>query len=539
MTTEDTKYDYKTSWQDYSIGQEENRFLSTDDLLQICDCIDLDAENRGKTSGGIPIHYDKEKKRLYVLKEEGPHAMVEGESGCKKSRTIARGSIISAALNHDSIIINDPKGELYADAKIQWLLQKENIRSYVIDFRDFDKDGVNPLSHTFKLMKEGKKEHAAMSEIDKFVCTLIAGRMGTDDPYWNNCGGELIRRACQMLARSLVQKEDGEKAFNLSSVKSFIRQDRKKLKSIFSYMAGSEPLCSSITGYNDIIQIDAEKTYSCIASSANALLSDFVSSEELLKMMSIQTFDIREFYTRPCALFLVVPDEHNAYDVLVGYLINYFYQILVETYGSEYQGKGEPPCSIKFICDEAANIRIYDLASKVSASRSRKIDWTLIFQSGRQMAEAYQKDWGTICGNCRHKLYLGSSDYEILKNISEQTGVTYLSRDGSAAPLVGVAELRRMRKERDFKDALLLTGNHIYCAQLPDYEVFDFLKPSSVVNYPYRVHEKEVEVYTPEDMYSDYREGKIIFSEKTDADRSRNWDELLKEIFKEEIYEED
>ena len=155
------------------------------------------------------------------------------------------------------------------------------------------------------------------------------------------------------------------------------------------------------------------------------------------------------------------------------------------------------------------------------------------------MAEAYQKDWGTICGNCRHKLYLGSSDYEILKNISEQTGVTYLSRDGSAAPLVGVAELRRMRKERDFKDALLLTGNHIYCAQLPDYEVFDFLKPSSVVNYPDRVHEKEVEVYTPEDMYSDYREGKIIFSEKTDADRSRNWYELLKEIFKEEIYEED
>ena len=84
------------------------------------------------------------------------------------------------------------------------------------------------------------------------------------------------------------------------------------------------------------------------------------------------------------------------------------------------------------------------------------------------MAEAYKKDWSTICGNCKHRIYLGSSDYEILRNISEQVGISYISKDGRAVPLVSVDDLRRMRKENGFKDALILTGNYIYCAELPD-----------------------------------------------------------------------
>lgn len=516
--TDIKRYDYKTSWDKYTHDMEENRFLSGDgeDLLRICDCIDLNSDSAKKTSGGIPIRYDNGK--IYVLKE-GPHTRVEGESGCKKSRTVARGSVITAVLNRDSFIITDPKGEICNDKKIQWLLEIAGVQTYILDFRNFDKDGYNPLSYAFELMKRGKRSRA-MAAIDKFTNTIKESHVGADDPYWNGQAGDLIRFVEQMLLIALSQVKEGEKFFNLSSVKSFIRQEREPLQKMFSYLASLKNMCNSIVGYNEIVQLGAEKTYSCIISSANALLSEFTSSDELLKMMSVQTFDIRKFYSRPCALFLVVPDEHHTYNMLVGYILDQLYQILIETYSERYQGKKEPGCGIKFICDEAGNIKINDLASKVSASRSRNIDWTLIFQSERQMLETYKNDWGTIAGNCKHKIYLGSSDYEILKNISLQTGMTYLSRDGGAVPVVSVADLRRMRKEKDFKDALILTGNHIYCAELPDYEVFEFLQESDT-EWPKKVRENEMQVYTPENLYSDYRAGKISFSEQKSFDENK------------------
>lgn len=510
MKDTSTVYDYKSSWGRYAFDDEENRFLSSDeeDLLKICDCIDLSGEVFEKTSGGIPVHYSNGK--LYVLKE-GPHARVEGESGSKKSRTVCRGAAVTAVLNRDSFIMTDPKGEIYSDPKIQWLLHKAGVETYVLDFRSFDKDGVNPLSHAFELLKQGKRS-LAMASIDKFVSMLIQSHQGADDPYWNSQGGDMIKFSTQMLLTALSQMKDGEKAFNLSSVKSFIRQNKEPVQNIMERMAKEEPDCNSIKGFNEIVSISADKTYSCVVSSANALLSDFASSDELLHMMSIQTVDIRKFYFRPCALFLIIPDEHNTYNTLAGYLIDQFYQILVETFNEKYLNRQDPRCNIKFICDEAANLKINDMASKVSASRSRKIDWTLIFQSERQMAEAYKKDWSTICGNCKHRIYLGSSDYEILRNISEQVGISYISKDGRAVPLVSVDDLRRMRKENGFKDALILTGNYIYCAELPDYDVYEFLKSDGIAPEK-RISRKKTCIYTPEDLYEDYYMRRINFSD--------------------------
>ena len=83
------EYAYYSEWCDQADEIEENRFLSSDDedLLKICDRMELKNKGRQKTSCGLPIHYDKENGYLYVLKE-GPHTRVCGESGSKKSRTV-------------------------------------------------------------------------------------------------------------------------------------------------------------------------------------------------------------------------------------------------------------------------------------------------------------------------------------------------------------------------------------------------------------------------------------------------------------------
>lgn len=498
-------YDYMSAWKTYAYEEEEQRFLfsSEEDLLKICDCVDLNKKNQKKVSGGIPIHYENDK--LYVLKE-GPHTRVCGESGSKKSRTICRGSAISAILNGDSFILTDPKGEIAADTKIQYLLKKQGHKVHILDFRTFDKDGFNCLAYIADMKGKGK-EIKAMSAIERFVGMLVNGKK-TQDDFWNDQAGDLIKSPMQFTLNALAEKGELEN-YHLATIQNFIRQDKSFIRVVAEKILKKlhfDGVYNPMQVYSDILE-NPEKTYACIVSSANALLSSFFSSEGLLKMLSIQTFEVREFYRQPTALFLVIPDEVSAYDMLVGYLIDTMYQILVDEYSEEYQNKKQAFCNIKIICDEVASIRINDMANKISASRSRQIDWTLIYQSDKQMQQAYEKDFGTICGNCKHNIFLGSSDYEILKGVSEQTGRTNISTDGRSIPMVSVEDLRRMKKERTFKEALVMTGNYIYCAKLPDYDVFPFLKNTEPILWKNQLQNQPVKTYTPKDLLEDFQDG--------------------------------
>lgn len=509
---EGRKYDYKTDWERYAYPEEENRFLSLDEeeLLKICDCVDTREKKPGRFGGGIPVHYQDGK--LYTLRT-GPHTRVEGQTGSKKSRTICRGAVISSALNGDSVIVTDPKGEICHDAKILYLLKKTGHKTRILDFRNLNADAYNCLTYAFEQMEKGRV-NKAMSAIDRFVAMLARAKEGADDPFWNTNAGDLIRFSAQMLLIALSQLEDGEKAFNLISLKSFIRQDKDSVKEIADSVAENLPanmIFDPVRSYREILG-NPDKTYACIVASANALLSEFASTEELLRMLSARTFDVRDFYKTPTALFLVLPDETSTYDLVSGYLIDTFYQILVETYGDLYTNKNGPPRGIHFICDEIAALKINDMASKISAARSRNIEFTLIYQSEKQMRDAYRKDWNTICGNCVNRIFLGSTDYDILKGVSDQIGTTNITPGGIPAPLVSVDALRHMRKEKTYKDALLMTGNYLVSLRLPDYDVYPFLKNECEEEPPsQRLGAWDIDVYTPENLYEDFSAGKIDF----------------------------
>lgn len=125
------------------------------------------------------------------------------------------------------------------------------------------------------------------------------------------------------------------------------------------------------------------------------------------------------------------------------------------------------------------------------------------------MALAY-KDYGTIVGNCRNYIFLGSTDFDNLRYVSDSLGRSTLSPDGGTVPMVSVDDLRRMRKEKSYKEALVVVGNYILSARLPDYDIYPFLKKEfrHVIQTENRLPWR-ILVYTPEEMAEDYRTGKI------------------------------
>ena len=60
--------------------------------------------------------------------------------------------------------------------------------------------------------------------------------------------------------------------------------------------------------------------------------------------------------------------------------------------------------------------------------------------------------------------------------------------------------------------SLILTGNYIYCAELPDYDVYEFLKTDGIAPEK-RISRKKTCIYTPEDLYEDYYMRRINFSD--------------------------
>lgn len=500
--------DYRWDWGPYALNAEcQKRFLSHDhdELLKICDVIDVrNRKGSSRTSGFVPVHYEDGK--LYVLKGES-HSRVCGESGSKKSRTISRGCIIASALCGHSMVITDPKGELYGDPKIRGILREEGYDVRCLNFRTMDGDGINILGPAYDLLAEGNLQ-ASDAYINRFIAMLTAN-IGSpnQDPFWNNNAGQIIVSIIRMLRNLLLMQDDRER-FHWASIVSFLRQDKENLESMFSEMARNAPARDPISDFYNYIQASADRTYSSLILTAQSLLANMNFSDSLLRMLCFDTFSMGDLYSKKLAVFLQIPDETKCYDQVAGYIINIFYEALVQEYAAKYEGRRKkPPHNVNFICDEVATIHLHDLNSMASAARSRCISFVFIYQSEAQMQLVYP-EYATVVGNCRNYIFLGSSEHESLSNVSQAVGQSYLSADG-AVPMVSVNDLRCMKKQRKYKEALITVGNYVLCASLPDYDVYPFLKYTRVRDEKQSSLPQRIYLYTPEEVVADYRSGKI------------------------------
>ena len=87
----------------------------------------------GKLTGGVPLMYNAENNSLYVDSSD-THTLVFGATGSLKSRAVVMPMIKILGVAGESMIINDPKGELYAKSACE---QKERGYNIVaINLRD-------------------------------------------------------------------------------------------------------------------------------------------------------------------------------------------------------------------------------------------------------------------------------------------------------------------------------------------------------------------------------------------------------------------
>lgn len=127
------------------------------------------------------------------------------------------------------------------------------------------------------------------------------------------------------------------------------------------------------------------------------------------------------------ALFCCIPDSDKSLNYLVGMIYTQLIQTLYRQ--ADRVHKGRLPVPVHCLMDEYANISLPKdtFLSALATMRSRAIFCSIIVQNMAQLKAMYKDDWESLVGLCDEFLYLGGTEKETHKYVSELLGKETIS----------------------------------------------------------------------------------------------------------------
>lgn len=253
---------------------------------------------------------------------------------------------------------------------------------------------------------------------------LLKGKKQKDgsDPYWDDMAELLLKSLIYYLIATRPEEEQ-----NLASCAELVRAANAKGGSnLLTELMEQLPYDHPARMYYKSIEIAPEKTYGSILSTLQSKLGKF-DSKEIAELTSTDTIDFEEIGKKKTAVYVISSDTHTAYDFL---LTIFFAQMIQQLYDFADLSGGRLPVPTFFILDEFANIgQVPDFDKKISTSRSRGIQFSVILQNLDQLESVYEKSYETIIGNCDTHVFLGSNSQKTVEYFSKALGEKTVERE--------------------------------------------------------------------------------------------------------------
>ena len=400
----------------------------------------VDPKAKEIKAAGIPLINNE--KEMWV--DDGEyHSLIIGSTGGGKTQVIVHPLVKLLAKRGESMVVTDPKGEIYEESAN--LLRERGYNIVVLNFRDPHKgNSWNPLNLPYTLYREGNQDKANELLDDLALNILYDETTQGQDPFWEKTSADYFAG----LSLGLFEDAD-EQEINLNSINYMTTVGEEKylgsnyIKEYFSYKDPTSPAYINVAS-----TINApEDTKGSILSVFKQKIKLFSSRENMSEMLSHSNFDMKDIGRKKTAVFIVIQDEKKTYHSLVTIFIKQCYETLIDV---AQECGGKLPFRTNFILDEFANMPpLKDVTTMVTAARSRNIRFSFIIQNFAQLYQVYGKENGeTIKGNCGNLIYLISSELSALEEISKMCGeVKSKEKDKTASvPLVTVSDLQRLKQ---------------------------------------------------------------------------------------------
>lgn len=345
------------------------------------------------------------------------HTAIYGASGTGKSRCFVRPQILQCSAREESLIITDPKGEIYADAAA--FLRKEGYNVKVFNLVDPQySDSWNCLLEICKA--EGQKELMAQTFAEVVIKNTMQG--GKADHFWDNAEMNLLKALVLYIAMDENRDNpDGTPtiAKNIGAAYELLTScDEKKLNQMFDKLPASHPAKQPY----GIFKQSSESVRGNVIVGLGSRLQVF-QSDIIRKITTYDEIDLEMPAKHKSAYFVIMSDQDSTLDFLSSLFFSFLFIRLVR-YADVKGTDGKCDVPVNFILDEFPNIgSIPDFTKKLSTIRSRDLRVAVIFQNIAQLQNRYPMGlWEEIVGNCDTQLFLGCTDQMTAKFISDRTG---------------------------------------------------------------------------------------------------------------------
>ena len=392
-------------------------------------------------ASGIPLINDG--KSIWVDNGDS-HNIVIGSTGAGKTQDIVHPMVKVLAKNGESMIITDPKAEIYKEHA--GLLKALGYNIIVLNFRDPQRGNCwNPLALPYKLYKEGNTDKA-MELLDDVASNILYEEGGNKDAFWEKTSADYFAGLALGLFEDAKEEEVN---INSISVMTTIGEEKFGARSSYikEYFNSKDPASAAYTCASGTVMA-AEETKASILSTFKQKIRLFASRENLSEMLATSDFDMTKIGKEKTAVFMIIQDEKKTYHALATIFVKQCYETLIGT--AQETSTGALPIRTNFILDEFQNMPpLKDITTMVAAARSRHIRLTMIIQNFAGLEATYGKEVAqTIRSNCNNLVYLLTTELAALEEISKLCGEKKSKKDDKTAstPLITVSELQLMKE---------------------------------------------------------------------------------------------
>ena len=339
------------------------------------------------------------------------HIAICGASGTMKSRAIIRNALFQALKNDESVVIADPKADLYRDTA-------EMFRANGYEVKVFNL--VSPAnSDSWNCMSDLGGD----TLLAQVLTNVIIGNTssGKGDHFWDNGEGNLLK-ALVLYVTLDPDKTPEDK--NLPAVYRLLTQNSEnELTKMFARLPMDHPAKAPF----NLFAQSSETVRSGIILGLGTRLQ-VMQNKAVQSITSRSDIDMTAPGRKKCAYYLILSDQ----DTTMAFLSSLFFSFLMiklTRYADTCKG-GRCTVPVNLILDEFNNIGKLggaadgsDFTRFLSVCRSRDIRVMLAVQSLGQLQNRYPNNlWAEIIGNMDIQLMLGCTDEVSAKYFSNRCG---------------------------------------------------------------------------------------------------------------------
>ena len=370
--------------------------------------------------------------------ERDEHALILGSTRSGKSRRLIIPSIgIIGSTAEESLVISDPKGELY-EHSADWLKTRgyRVIRLDLIDPKPGRSARYNPLTPIWDALHTGRiPDYALAAKIARQVAHLITygggGNLIGTDPLWINGQISLTSAVILLVAESTVDPDDCHlHAAYRVLIEKGSENEGQALDALFKTLSIEHPARLSYATY----QLAQGKTRASIITTAAAGLQLF-GDPDIAWVTGQQDHDLTQIGQEPTAVFLVIPHDDTSRYMAAGLYVSMVFRSMT-VLSREHQGR--LPLRVNFLLDEFGNLPPFpDFDQFVTVAAGMGIRLVLALQNIEQLKKHYERTDRIIRGNLGTWLFLRTSDLQTAKELSEMIGKYTTQSESSQMPKVG------------------------------------------------------------------------------------------------------